>query len=215
MQPGLVFTRHVDRVKRKAIAAIAMMTGNLRKISLQSALRIFDSKVKPIASYGLHLISPYLKSSHMTELDIIKNRFLKKTLSLPMWTGNELVYKLCETTRFCQELAEKGYRFEENNYLAYLREVEESKNREKVRKRNSLAFEDLEWKGIQQPRHYFLGYTAHGFHFRLCTDQSFHDDIKSRCRCKFCAMPITEVDHLVRCTALSGSLFERYRAVYE
>ena len=144
---------------------------------------------------------------------MIKNRFLKKARSLPMWSGNEFVYQLCQTKRFCEDLKEKGYPFDEDQYHGYLLEVEASKQRELKRCRNTLAFEDDTWKGIQQSRHFWVGYSAHGFHFRLCTNQKFHMEADERCCCKLCNEPLDRVDHLSMCTALNGTLYERYKRV--
>lgn len=213
LQPGLVFTKHVARVKRKASAAMAVMYGEVKKISIKSALNIFQAKVLPIASYALHLIAPYLKAGHLESLDVIKNRYLKKALSLPMWTGNEFIYRLCEEKRLCMDLKEKGYEFGQAQYNDYLNLVDGSKQREQECQRNEVPGGDEAWRGILKTRHFPLGYSAHGFHHRICNNSVFHRGTIKTCRCKRCGERQIGVNHLETCVALTGSLFERYTFV--
>ena len=211
IQPSLCCTMQVDRVKRKGLTACGIMASKLQKISLGAAMRIFDAKIRPVLTYALHLYSDRLSDQDMLELDKVKHRFLKKTLALPTWTGNEFLYKLCGGVRFCQELHEKGYPLNEVAFQKYLAEVRASISRENRRTRNRDAIEDDSWKGIMQPRHLIIGYTAHGHHHLVCQDNSFHEEPNRTCRCKHCGRTTIRSDHLMECPHLNGSLGERYQ----
>ena len=79
--PDLAVMRAIrtrERRIKKGLTACAVMAAKLQKISLASALRIFEAKVRPIITYALHLYSHRLTAEHMTELDKVKHRFLKK-----------------------------------------------------------------------------------------------------------------------------------------
>lgn len=213
LQPSLSFTKQINRVKQKGLTACALMALKLQKISLSAALKIFDSKVRPILTYSLHLYSRNLSARQMLELDKVKSRFLKRVLAVPTWTGNEFVYKLCDSPRFCVELKEKDYELDDDEYDEYLRELEDSKERESRRKRNPEAFEDDSWKGIMQPRHLVIGFTAHGHHHLLCKDASFHAEPGDACECRLCGAREIDVSHLKTCSGLFGSLGDRYRNI--
>src|SRR5699024_2888720 len=151
--------------------------------------------VMPIVTYGLHLFAHKLKAKHLVSLDVVKNRYLKKALSLPMRTGNEFVYTKCETKRLGIELHEKGYNFEQCEFQEYLKEVEGSIGRERDMQRNNVPDGDA-WRGIMKPRHYYLGFAAHGFHHRMCQDRRFHLKIEDTCTCRFCDRQINDSGHL-------------------
>src|SRR5699024_8796813 len=127
-------------------------------------------------------------------------------------TGNEMVYSLSECQRLCLELAEKGYKFDGTQLDAYLNKIEESKARYFRRTHNTLGFEDKSWKEMNKPRHFVLGYTAHGFHFRLRSNAAFHRP-EVGCVCKRCGESASSIDHLQSCVGFDTSdLFRRYTA---
>ena len=204
----LTFSSHIKRIKTKAKCAIAALSRHLSQISLDSALKLFEVKIRPIVTYCLHLIAPALKSTHMHQLDIVKNYFLKRVLSLPKFAHNNTVYKLCETKRLCEELKDKNYPFNQREFDKYAEDVKV--DNEKVREVNSLAFVDTTWKGTRQQRHFTVGYTEHGFHHRICRNPSFHFRNKD-CICKLCNKPADKIDHLEKCPGMGDrDLYQRY-----
>ena len=213
LQPKLGFTEHVKRVKRKAITATSMLTKYLSKLSLDSVLRIFKVKIRPIVTYGIKVIASSLSKDSLLLLDIVKSKYLKKALSLPVWTNNDVVYNLCGTKRLCEELKDKGVPFNDDAYNEYLEVIQAKKKLEEERKRNNLGFEDESWKDIQQPRHFKLGYTVHGFHWCLCKNTEFHSERTQNCTCKLCDQSAEDIDHLEKCVGLQGDLYARYGRV--
>lgn len=214
LQPTLRFSKHIQRVKAKASSATTAMMRHLTQVSLKSAKVLFEAKIRPIVTYGLHIISPWLKLAQIQSLDVAKSRFLKKALSTATIATNQTIYRLCETKRLCEELKEKKYPFEEAEYGKYLAALNEDNERD--RQHNTLAFDDQTWKGIRQKRHFPIGYTVHGFHFMLCENRDFHR-IEEECICKFCHQGANRIDHLNTCCELTNShasLYDRYRAVY-
>ena len=65
-----------------------------------------------------------------------------------------MVFQLCEEKRFCEELAEKGYKFNERDMGLYRAELEEKRQEEARKTRNELAFSDRSWAMPLQPRHF-------------------------------------------------------------
>src|SRR5699024_3076633 len=90
----------------------------------------------------------------------------------------------------------------------------EKQRTELTRKRNRLAFEDPTWKGINQPRHFIVGYTVHGFHWCICQNEAFHERDEN-CVCKFCKQSAAGPDHLNECEELQGDLYCRYKTVVD
>ena len=212
LQTKLGFTKHVERVKRKAITATALLTKHLSKLSLSSVLKLFKVKIKPIATYGIRLVAPSLSKASLLQLDIVKSKYLKKALCLPVSTNNDVVYNLCDTKRLCEELKEAGVQFDEQAYKEYQEVVQAKKLLESQRQRNKLAFEDDNWKRPMQPRHYVVGYTVHGFHWCICKNKEYHER-KGECVCKECNQSAADADHLARCPMLQGDLYGRYKTV--
>ena len=84
-------------------------------------MKLFEAKIRPIVTYALHLIAPYLTSANLAQLDIVKNLFLKRALCLPPHSPNNVVYQLCETKRFCEELKDKNYAFSDVEFNKYMK----------------------------------------------------------------------------------------------
>ena len=214
LQPTMCFSKHIKRVKAKASSKTTAMMKHLTQVSLKSAKVLFEAMIRPTVTYGLHIIAPMLKLTHLQSLDVAKNRFLKKALSSPTIAHNQTIYRLCETKRLCEELKEKKYPFDEAEYCKYRTALNEDNERD--RQHNTLAFDDQTWKGMRQKRHFPIGYTVHGFHFMLCKNKAFHQ-IEEECICKFCNQGASRIDHLNTCCDLTNShasLYDRYRAVY-
>ena len=70
---------------------------------------------------------------------------------------------------------------------------------------------------IDQPRHFVVGYSLYGFHYRLCGNKN-NPTKNDTCRCSFCGKSAGSIDHLEKCTcnALEGrSPYHRYRQVLD
>lgn len=206
LQPSLCFSKHIKRVKTKAVTAIALLSRNLSRVSLDVAKRVFESKVKPVITYSMHIFASCLKPAELVQIDIVKNSYMKRALCLPASTNNEFVHRLFSSPRLCEELDAKGFNFQPSASAKYYQSLSESKERDSESKYNTIVSE--EWKGYNKPRHFILGYAAHGFHFKLCTRTDFHRASEG-CVCKYCNQPAT-IDHLASCTQLKEDIYSSY-----
>ncbi|XP_018495048.1 uncharacterized protein LOC108864261 [Galendromus occidentalis] len=72
----------VPKSRRTRTATVTICLGDLRKLPLNLAMKIYDMKIMAIVRYGMSTIAPHLAKTTMTELDKSKTIFLKATLGL-------------------------------------------------------------------------------------------------------------------------------------
>ena len=87
---GVSFAQHVEARAAKALAAASMIEAP-QKLSLKTALKLFDIKVAPTAAYGVRLIWKHLHRGDLETLDRVKAAFLKRVLGLHSNTKNRIV----------------------------------------------------------------------------------------------------------------------------
>ncbi|CAG0897415.1 unnamed protein product [Cyprideis torosa] len=146
-QPSLTFSKHILRRKASALAA----TGSLRHLhllSIPTALKIFQMKIKPMATYGFDSIAPYMNAQQLIEIDRVKTIFLKKALRISRRESATLALHLCDTTTLAIDLKEQdGIEFKEETWSKYMdhrREREENYVEQGYRR--GIAFEEDSWK---------------------------------------------------------------------
>ena len=98
---GDKFAMHVkDRVSaaNRSMNSIKL----LRKLSLKTAVKLFNVKVPPDATYGIETIWPFLTKDQLANLEKIKASFLKRPYVSPntlpqdwfmCWLGNSSSYR--------------------------------------------------------------------------------------------------------------------------
>ena len=74
------------------------------KLSLSTALKLFQIKIHPIATYGLKLIWKFLKLRDLECLERVKAGYLKRVLCLHSSARNRLVYTLAEEGPLIEKL---------------------------------------------------------------------------------------------------------------
>lgn len=87
LQTAFDFNKQVTKIKTKAV--VSKLSSHVSKLSFRKALQVFDSQVKSIVTYALHIYAPYLVLHALVKLDRIKSNYLKKILSLPTSTSTE------------------------------------------------------------------------------------------------------------------------------
>jgi hypothetical protein len=75
------FTAHVNEKCRKAVSSFSAIH-KPHLLSLKAALRLFDMKIAPIASYGIELIWEDLTVGNLESYNRLKASFLKRALVL-------------------------------------------------------------------------------------------------------------------------------------
>ena len=211
LTPSLCFTKHIQRRKIKAMTAIGSLS-ELSLTSVDTALKIFDLKIKPILIYGIDSISSCLTLQQMKSLDSVKSIFLKKALCISKFSSSTLTFRLCETKPLCLEL-EKRHQFDPETWNAYLKFREEREKNFVVQGYSEgPGFVTNAWKrSNQRYRHVITRTTAHGFHHLLCLRQDYHV-IDHNCFCKYCFNNLT-LYHFMTCDEFAGDkeLKDKYR----
>lgn len=207
LQTGMAFTKQVKRVKAKAVAKIGSISTRISKLSLEKAMTVFNVQIKPIVTYGMYLFASHLGVTSLKHLDTVKSRFLKKVLRLNPTASTELIHKLCGESRLCEDLLEKNYPFGDAALNSYLSDLQETQTQ--TQECNPLAFVETQWKGVDQPRHFVVGYSVHGFHHRMCSNDRYHQR-SDDCICRFCHKSAGHINHIDNCDQLDGSLYQKY-----
>ena len=215
LQPSLVFTKHLARVHRKGIIS-TLTTRGLAKNSLETGLKLFDIKVRPITLYGLQKIARFLSIKNLQAIDKTKSFFLRRLLSLPASSSTAIVHRLCNTKRFSEYLITETSILDdipEDLRLEYLLILEEEKmNFNAQIYENGPAFTSEFWKQTGHNNRYLVcGFTAHGFHHLCCKNKKFHS-LNSDCTCTHCDHRIETIKHPLECDKIPrGSLSVTYK----
>ena len=182
---GYVFTRHIQDRLNAAIRAINDIK-HLNKLSIRTALKLFQLKIIPVAAYGLENIWSHLKMKHLEQLEKLKATFLKKALCVSKYTPSRLVYELTGELFFIEEL-----RFQlllpTTSAYEQLMEKLQSKKRDiwdDFYSTDAMIYDD--WKrGGYDLRHVVTRFAVHGFHHKLCKTKGFHHP-DPECICELC-----------------------------
>ena len=185
----------------KAIFDIKALT----KISLQTAMTLFEVKIAPIATYGLLTIWDRLSITDLRTLEAVKSRFLKAVLGISKYTNSRLAYELAKVPFFMEDL-----RMELPSTDACNRLLQE---RAKKRKEIRLDFYTTEamlnrsWTDANQElRHFVNSMAVHGYHHRLCRSEWFHEP-NNDCTCKLCDQTCDRY-HVTSCKKRHKSIIE-------
>jgi len=185
---GNSYSFHIaDRVS-KALAA-AWNIKKPHRLSLRIALRVFDMKLAPMASYGVEIIWGHLSSQQLIQLDRVKPSFLKRVLSLHRSAPNRLVYLLCDTPTFIDELKRRFCLPDTPGYLDFLRHQEIKFAEVNPDFYQPVAMSSEGWKSTgSTTRHLTTRFSIHGFHHKVCINNACFDPSPS-CRCSYCNLP--------------------------
>ena len=179
----MTFTEHIVKKKRKALGVIASLK-ELPLVSLDTAIRIYDMKVLPTVTYLIDLITPCMTLSQMRELDKVKASFVKKALGLHRSASSTLSLEIFSTGTMCEDLKRKNYVFDGETWKRYELEREEKLINLCIDNfTDGLCFNFDEWRlAGQKTRHFYIRFTAHGFHHRLCKFKDCYEAIDN-CIC--------------------------------
>lgn len=193
------FHLHVESRRTSAIAAIAGIT-NINLLSIDTALKLFDLKVAPIASYGIELTWPILKTGHLERLESVKAAFLKRVLCLYKKSKSRYVYLLTGSEFFVTELKERFNLPDTDAYKEFKSIRQQKANEIDPEFYNTGAMNDRAWTlPEQKDRHVVTRFAVHGFHHFLCTNKEFHD-VSDKCLCNLCGKECTTY-HVIHCTS--------------
>jgi len=74
---GISFNKHIEKRVRAALLATYNIP-QLQSLSIKTAIKLFDLKVSPIASYAIEEIWPFLTKNDLDKLESVKTRYFKR-----------------------------------------------------------------------------------------------------------------------------------------
>lgn len=205
LQPSCVFTKHIARVKGRALACLYSLKP-LQSVSVKTALKLFNIKVLPVLSYGLKEIGPRLDARHLLQLDTVFSAYLKRVLGLARGASATLCHALVDLPFLSEQMLDSiGPSLEEKEIY---KQTIESKRMSFVvaNYTEGPAFKNNDWSGpMYKNRHWILSMTAHGFHHHICQFPDFHSPGPC-CKCSFCDSENIGRYHALECPNLPPGL---------
>jgi hypothetical protein len=178
---GNTFSKHIYKRLRAGLFAISRLKA-LSLTSVETALKLFDLAVSPVASYGIEAIWPYLSCDDLNNLEKAKSRFLKRVLSVSKYTKSRFTYELTETDLFVNDLKMKYKLIDTVAYDKFIEQKIINFSLIDPLFYETPAFNDFKWKNINfKDRHLFTRYACHGFHHKLCENSNYHFSVSEQC----------------------------------
>lgn len=208
---GSSFSEHLQYRVSRSREAMSLIPCP-QKLSVKTAMLLFDMKVGSVAAYGILNIWPHLTATQLETLDKIKATFIKRVLGLPRNAQNRLTYCLGGCQPFIEDLVRR-FALADTPALREFRQRFEMKMRE-VPEEFYLtpAMQSSSWKEPlqQHRRHILTRYSIHGFHHKLCRRRDFHNP-NNDCLCLYCNRECSRYHHAV--CSLAPSLNDLTREI--
>lgn len=168
----------------------------ISRISLKTAMALFNAKIAPIATYGIELIWEKLSLQDLMTLEAVKSRFLKATLGVSRYTRSRLAYELAREPFFIEDLRMKLPSTDSSNKL--LQEREKKRREIWMEFYATTAMTNRSWTEANQDlRHLVNSMAVHGYHHKICKNKCFHDP-EENCVCEMCEQPCDRY-HITTC----------------
>ncbi|PSN36095.1 hypothetical protein C0J52_13092 [Blattella germanica] len=193
-----IFGIHVKEKAGLAIRAINDIN-ILQEIPLETAMKLFRTKIVPILTYGVHLIWQNLKIKELKEWEKVKAMFLKRAVGVSKFTPSRYVYLLTREPVLVEDLCYTLLFPATNAYKELV--AENLRKREEIKEDfySTSAMIDRAWTGPnQRMRNVITRLALHGFHHKLCHRTKFHV-ILDECVCKFCELKCNKY-HVLFCS---------------
>jgi hypothetical protein len=204
---GISFGRHVEKRTRAALMATYGIR-ELKNLSIETAIKLFNLKISPTASYAIEIIWPYLTKKDFENLERVKTRYFKKVLGLSKFTRSRYVYELVGEDLFVTDLKNRFNLPDTNVYLKFCEEKAKNKNSICAEFYQIETMTNGNWRRcLFSDRHVFTRFACHGYHYLFCKNQSFHFEPVCECVCKFCGNHCDKY-HILTCESRKMSLRE-------
>jgi hypothetical protein len=212
---GISFNRHVEKRLRAALFA----TYNIRELnnlSVETALKLFELKVSPIASYGIEIIWPHLTKLDLENIERVKTRYLKRVLGLSKYIRSRFVYELVDTDLFVSDLKLKFSLPETEVYNKFCEQKSMNKLGIIDEFYDTETMTNLKWQNaLFADRSVFTRFACHGYHYVFCSNKKFHAEaMPNICVCIYCNEKCTQY-HILECQHRKLSLREAAKIKYK
>jgi hypothetical protein len=149
-------------------------------------MKLLQLKVAPVATYGLENIWIHLRVKQLENIQKIKATFLKRVLSVSMYTPSLLCYELTREPYFLEKLMLQLLLSTTPAYVECLRSLQSKKNCIWEDFYSTDVMVNREWtQSRYELRHMMTRLSVHGFHFKLCKTKKFHE-LEPECICERC-----------------------------
>jgi hypothetical protein len=187
----------------KRMRAAIFATYNIRELnnlSIETALKLFDLKVSPIASYGIEIIWPHLTKLDLENIERVKTRYLKRVLGLSKYIRSRFVYELVDTDLFVSDLKLKFSLPETEVYNKFCEEKSMNKIGIVDEFYDTETMTNLNWQNAMfADRSVFTRFACHGYHYVFCSNKKFHSEaMPNICVCKYCNETCSQY-HILEC----------------
>lgn len=200
------YSAHIQERTTAAIRTMCTIK-NITMLSLETAMRLFETMITPVATYALELIWDKLTTSDMERLEKVKSRFLKRAIGAGKYAPSRMIYMLTRETFFLEDLRCSMLLPATDSYN---RVLERRKQKEREIDINFFATDAMvnrEWTRSNQTQRYaIVGLAIHGFHHKMCRNVKFHQP-SDQCVCKMCDRKC-ETYHFNVCKKRTATLSE-------
>jgi hypothetical protein len=202
------FTKHLQNRRFNAIRNMFMLP-DLKNLSLDTGLKLFNIRIAPCVSYGIRQIWPFLRVANLQAIDSVKTTYLKKLLSVSKFTRNRIVYLLVGCKTFIEEILETFQLEKTDAVIEFLAGLERKFENLDLNIFRTSPFQEEEWRQPLVPqRHLHTRVAAHGFHHKFCVLHHWHEAATS-CTCRYCGLNCPQY-HLLDCLMSPYALLEQF-----
>jgi hypothetical protein len=104
IQPsGISINKHIEKRVQAALLATYNIP-QLQFLSIKTAIKLFDLKVSPIASYAIEEIWPFLSKNNLDKRESVKTQYFKRVLGLSKYNRSRFVYAMLDFNLFFTDL---------------------------------------------------------------------------------------------------------------
>jgi hypothetical protein len=191
------FSKHLTTRRTNAICCIYSLP-DLRKISISTAMKLFDLKIAPCISYGIRLFWHLLTVRNLQTVESVKTTFVKRLLGLSKYSKNRITYMLVGCRTFVEDI-QRTFQLEKTKaYLEFIQDLDHKLGEVDYSMFLTPAFLDDTWRSAHdRSRHLKCRAASHGFHHKLCQRTQWHE-ADELCVCRYCAMACSRY-HFLEC----------------
>lgn len=181
---GTSFTYHISERVSKAITSSTSIHSPHR-LSISTALALFNLKIAPIATYGIRAVWEDLTVANLRELEKTKSMFVKRVLSVSRTARTRLAYQLAGCEYLIQDII-RTFRLPITPAAStYLDEVAVKLAAIPSDFYHTTAMSHSGWMDpLQDNRHLQTRYAIHGFHHQMCSRSGCFESTVT-CVCRF------------------------------
>lgn len=211
---GTLFTGHLQDRIQAALSSIYVQVKDVRKLSVQTAIRLYGIKIVPMLSYSLDRVWNHLTYANFGLLEKVFCVFMKRVLCLHSASRSRFIYVLGGCGPSIEEIRIRLKVPPTDAFNQFLSDWQQKVVVAMRQVRTLDVFHTKEmWEGTScGDRHVYTRYMVHGYHHLICEKTFFHE-VDAECRCRYC-LETCDIYHVTKCEAKAMSLHAWARYVF-